>query len=327
MLKPILTGEYSHFLPVILCLAFVGFTILFDSDLTLQIAGCMVITIIWYTVRFGYENDIKYALKHGDYDTAQRLCESAMKRFSTDSFLLIHTALVYGAKGQFENSILLSSTAIEKGVRLPLAYLVRSSAHLSTHNLDQAESDCNAALSMLSSDTESACYFLKAEISARKGRFEEAIENLTAASKVHHHSPFVYSRRAEIFCRLADFDSAQHDLNLLNHCKTPYYVATKHCIQARLDLLQNKNESALENTTLAIALIEKPAVLASHGLALIRNGRLTEALAYLDKAISINRFDEEAYWFRGELHEKLGDIEKAKLDRAEAEKLGYLPYL
>ncbi len=71
MLKPILTGEYSHFLPVILCLAFVGITILLDLSLTVQIAGCLVITLIWYTARFG----------HGEttFDT-QLTMENSIKR-------------------------------------------------------------------------------------------------------------------------------------------------------------------------------------------------------------------------------------------------------
>lgn len=327
MLKPILTGEYSHFLPVILCLAFVGFTFLFDLNLTLQIAGCLVITLLWYTARFGYENDIRYAINNDEYDKAQRLCESAIERFPTDSFALVHAALVYAGNRQYEKAILLSSTAIEKGVRLPLAYVVRATAHVATNNLEEAESDCSAAFNMLSSDTESMCYFLKAEILTHKGRYEEAIENLTAASMVHYHSPHVYINRAENYCRLKDFESAQHDLDLLKHCKTSFSVAATHCIQARLDLMQHRRESALENTTAAVTLIETPAVLASHGFALLRNEKLTEALPYLDKAISMDRFDGEAFWFRAELHEKLGNTVKANLDRAEAEKFGYLPYL
>ncbi len=171
------------------------------------------------------------------------------------------------------------------------------------------------------------CYFLKAEILTHKGRYKEAVENLTAASKIHYHSPHIYINRAENYCRLMDFESAQHDLDLLKHCKTSFSIAATHCIQARLDLLQGKNDSALANTTAAVTLIETPAVLASHGLALLRNEKLTEALPYLDKAISMDRFDAEAFWFRAELHEKLGDTEKAKLDRANAEKFGYQPYL
>ncbi len=84
-----------------------------------------------------------------------------MKRFPTDSFPLVHAAIVYGSMRQFEKAISLSNLAIEKGVRLPLAYTVRATANVATNNLEQAESDCAAAFSMLSSDTESLCYFLK----------------------------------------------------------------------------------------------------------------------------------------------------------------------
>ncbi len=150
MFRSILTGEHSHFLPIVLCLGFIGITILFDLSLTFQIAGCLVITLLWYTARFGYENDIRYAINHDEYDKAQRLCESAMKRFPTDSFPIVHAAMVYAANRQFEKGISLSSTAIEKGVRLPLAYVVRASAHVATNNLEEAESDCSVAFNMLS---------------------------------------------------------------------------------------------------------------------------------------------------------------------------------
>ncbi len=48
---------------------------------------------------------------------------------------------------------------------------------------------------------------------------------------------------------------------------------------------------------------------------------------FLDKAISINKYYSEAYWFRSQLNEKLGQTEAAQADRKIAEDFHYIPYL
>jgi tetratricopeptide (TPR) repeat protein len=70
-----------------------------------------------------------------------------------------------------------------------------------------------------------------------------------------------------------------------------------------------------------------PPVVNTYGLILTRAGQLEKAKTVLDKAISLDPYFAEAYWFRHELHEKLGDIEQADKDKQVAQGYGYKPYI
>lgn len=327
MLKSLTTGEYSHFMPVLICLIFVGFAVLFNLNLTFQIAGCLLIILGWYMYRFGYEQEISHELKHGNYKEAVELCESAMEKYPTDSYALVYGAAAHAGLYNQEKAAELTSIAINKGVRLPLAYLIRAQANLFTNQFSRAEEDLANALGMMSTDTEVPCLILQAEIYTRQGNYPKAIATLTKAAGVVNHSAYVYINRAENHCRMRNFESAQHDLDVLKDCSTAFIKAARLCIEARLRLLKNEEDRALECTTEAIKILETPAMLASHGLTLTRSGNHSEALKFLNRSVQLDPYAPEARWFRGELHERMGDAPAAEEDKKFASEHGYVPYL
>jgi tetratricopeptide (TPR) repeat protein len=70
-----------------------------------------------------------------------------------------------------------------------------------------------------------------------------------------------------------------------------------------------------------------PSILTIYAKHLLSNGRSEEALVNLDRALSLNPFEREAYYFRHEVHEAMGNKELAEADKKIALDYGYRPYL
>src|SRR5262249_15299062 len=70
-----------------------------------------------------------------------------------------------------------------------------------------------------------------------------------------------------------------------------------------------------------------PMELTTRGLVASRAGTNVEALQVLTQAIELERYCAEAYWFRHQVYEAMGEHEKAEADRAVAEGYAYKPYM
>ncbi|HNM49636.1 MAG TPA: tetratricopeptide repeat protein, partial [Candidatus Obscuribacter sp.] len=97
--------------------------------------------------------------------------------------------------------------------------------------------------------------------------------------------------------------------------------------RALAKVLKGDVESGLADAIEANSIYpSRPDLLNILGLALIRNGQGGQAVEELNRAIELDPYNAESYWFRHLAYESLGQDELASADKAIAEKYCYKPY-
>jgi tetratricopeptide (TPR) repeat protein len=222
---------------------------------------------------------------------------------------------------------------IEGNCYLNLARLTRAAANLGLNKIDDANKDCETVIDQLavkpSAEELAYALMIKGVIHGRRLQFEEAIVNCTQALELQPAYHSLHIERAHCYCSLGRFQEALLELDILEEKKCSAYVtAFMLSNRARIHLRKGDLEQAVQNAEAATAVFQNiPAILSSYGLVLTRAGQLEKAQIVLDKAISLDPYFAEAYWFRHELYEKMGEPEKAKADKQVADGYDYKPYI
>jgi tetratricopeptide (TPR) repeat protein len=199
--------------------------------------------------------------------------------------------------------------------------------HMNQHQL--AKKECDKLFESVSARQVGLALLVQATIDTDLGNIEPAIDGMNTAIELNPDDRNYYVNRAYILSRAGRLAEAFEDIK---HADTLEKKTLSRGILesnlARLNLITNELQRALALTKTAIK--EAPtnsAILGTHGLMLLRNGIFDEAQRTLDKAIEIDKYNAEAYYFRAELHEKMGNIEEAEKDKKIALDFSYIPYL
>jgi tetratricopeptide (TPR) repeat protein len=209
----------------------------------------------------------------------------------------------------------------------------RAIANLNMNKVDIADEDCNFVIEQIvqkpSADELAYVLLVKGSIQCRRLQFEDALANFAHSLELRPAVQVDFIESANALCALGRFQEALSILDKLEQQECSEYITAYALInRARIHMRKGELGEALNHAEAANNMYRNiPGVLASYGLILTRAGQLEKAQAMLDKAISLDSYLADAYWFRHELYEKLGETEKAKADKQVAEGYDYKPYI
>lgn len=165
-------------------------------------------------------------------------------------------------------------------------------------------------------------------IHANLEHWDQAVADINAAVELAANSKLAFTNRAYLFGRLKRLEDAHADLDQALTIQTIQGTGYIESNRARLLIMEGKVEEALKFSTQAADEAPNMAnILATHGLVLLRNGKTEEAKVLLDRAIQLDPYEKEAFWFRSEYYEKVGDARNTQRDKSIARGFKYIPYL
>ncbi|MFZ5493839.1 MAG: tetratricopeptide repeat protein [Verrucomicrobiota bacterium] len=145
--------------------------------------------------------------------------------------------------------------------------------------------------------------------------FYGAIKDFTTAIDLLPVAYLAYSGRAEARIGLDDYTGAIEDFSVQIRAAHPFALERVYLKRGQARLALGEMEAAGEDFAAAIRTDPKfAAAHVFHSYALKYTGKLTEALAALDRAIELAPDHAQAYSARSWTHLELGDTEKALAD-------------
>jgi len=234
---------------------------------------------------------------------------------------------------RYNDAIADCNFVIDRKRNINTSYINRAVAKLNLNKLESADEDCDFVIEQItqkpSADELAYVLSVKGIIQCRRLQFEEALVNFAHSMELRPALQVNLIERANALCALGRFQEASSDLDKLEQKECSEYITAYALInRARIHLRKGEFEEALNHAEAAANMYQNiPTVLASYGLILTRAGQPEKAQVMLDKSISLDPYDAEAYWFRHELYEKMGESEKANADKKVAEGYEYKPYI
>ncbi|MBX9949600.1 MAG: hypothetical protein K2Y39_10560 [Candidatus Obscuribacterales bacterium] len=212
--------------------------------------------------------------------------------------------------------------------RPDLASLLRASILQAKNQNAIALAEVESLMGRVSSEYRPSALMLRGLIKCNLGNYDSAIDDINVALDVQPDWSELYINKGYIMARKGDLNGAVMNLALAKEKETAQSSGYVESNEARIHLISGHAERAVMLSSQAVELGPSRAALNStHGLMLLRNSRIEEAKTFLDKAIAQDPYEAEAFWFRAELYEKMGDTETAKKDQRIALDYGYIPYL
>lgn len=204
----------------------------------------------------------------------------------------------------------------------------------SMYKLDDARKEYEPIFGTLSHAELPFGLIVRAYAQVRTGKVDQAIEDMKRAVETMPKKQDGYLDLAYFHIIKVDLEKAQQYLDMVETGDS-FIESFRNSHQARLLLLNKEDSIAQENAKLAVEHAKRAVDLrpnsadsnAVYGVAMSRSGQHAEGLSKLNRAIDIDPYCAEAFWWRGEVHEKLGEQEKAEADKKVAKDFGYLPYL
>lgn len=262
------------------------------------------------------------------YEKALDDATTAIKYGQKDAGIFILQALALQGLYRYNEAMNILESDQVKNKDKTFVLLLKAYLLDAMNQFDAAYETCKSAFEEISADNLAYGLTIRSIIYSDLGRLDEAIDDADATLEIEPGGDYIYVNRAYFRGRQGDKAGAIEDLETLGSLVTPYTLGHLHSNRARISLLQGHLIDALESTKEAIKVANNPErFLSTHGLMLLRNGIFDEAKRTLDKAIEIDKYNAEAYYFRAELHEKMGNIEEAEKDKKIALDFGYIPYL
>jgi tetratricopeptide (TPR) repeat protein len=268
----------------------------------------------------------------GDYAKSIEWCDKAIIKLPNHPDPFITAAACYIALSQPEKAMDSCNKALSFSPNNAVAYLNRSMANLQLNKLEQALEDCTIALRNTNKRfilLLAHCYGAYGCIYARLGDIEKAIENCNTALSIYPKCQAALITRAHCFCVSKRFDDALIDLKT-NEGFAPNARSDGLALsnRARIHLKMRNIDIALKDAKKANELFpDCPPIIATLAKVLICDQQYNEALIHLSKAIELDTYYAEAYWFRYELYELMGQHDKGEADKEIALGYRYIPYL
>lgn len=271
-------------------------------------------------------------LNNGKQKEAIVLCEKIIANHPKDTSAYVNASAAYIALSQPEEALRFANKALELDPTLTRGFNNRSMANLQLNNLSASLEDIDQAISMTpKSDKAMLSHFLasRANVNARRGDADSALNDCNESLKLQPNSLFALLTRAHCYCLAKRYDEAIADLEKACPPSSPPlirgYALTS---RARVFMSQGNIEAALADANDSIVCCPDVApLIATRGLILTRAKQFDAAMADLNKAIELDSYLAEAYWFRHELYEAIGKPAEAESDKQIATKFQYHPYL
>ena len=192
-------------------------------------------------------------------------------------------SLVTKAKTAFQNlqhakSLSYASEAVNLDPWNAEALAYRATAYLSLDEPDKARKDVNQAI--LLDPTCSRAYLTRTMLWAEKSEVDEIIADATIVMRLDPEESMGPNNRSFGYFRKKEFAQAILDAKAAIKIAPDEFLAYENLAHAQL-----------------------------------MTGALDQALASLDKVLALKPLYERGYWFRSAVHQKKGDLAKAKADR------------
>ncbi|MBK8224358.1 MAG: tetratricopeptide repeat protein [Candidatus Obscuribacter sp.] len=276
------------------------------------------------------------------------------KVFQLAGYVLIQKHEFAAARAEFSESIRLAEG--------PVGWALSGQAALGLFKYDLCLSDCRRALSLnpdcvyalemkalalialnraeealscTNLAVERASYFerppalvARAFALLRGGDYEKALKDVSEAIEAAPERKDYFADRAYVHCLAKRYDDALADLERFSPFAKTLMQRSYHLgYRALAKVLKGDVESGLADAIEANNIYpSRPDLLNILGLALIRHGQTGQAVEELNRAIELDPYNAESYWFRHLAYESLGQDELASADKAIAEKYCYKPY-
>lgn len=156
------------------------------------------------------------------------------------------------------------------------------------------------------------------------GQYRRAVDDFSQAIKLDPKCASPIQARACALYKLGDYDSAMADFSRALEIDPNDSMTWSN--KADMYFHMSKYSEAFDAATKALDLDPyNTCAIANKGEAALRLGRYDEALSLLTKAIQRGPDvgKAESYFYRGELYEKIGKPELARVDKDTAKKLGF----
>ncbi|MBA3995307.1 MAG: hypothetical protein C0469_17445 [Cyanobacteria bacterium DS2.3.42] len=330
LLERLIKGNLSHLMPISLAVVWIVISFIAGTPIIYTILVLFVLIPLWCIYRFGYQFQVNQLLKGGKYQQAVDVCFKALQSFPDDTFLLVKIASAYESLGQYEKAEEYVEQAIQRGERLPEAYVVQTKT-IVHYYLEQQKNLIEASAANVEGAT--ARHVTPDQLAEEKIKYKAVLKSMETAFETQKLTPpFLNINLAYYFVQLGMVERAESELAKIEGNDNPKVRAYVLSNRARILLIRGENEKALELARQSTELLAPDSgLLTTYGLMLLRNDRVDEAISNFDKVISNTEAPPlaniEAHYFRAEALEKKGDTRKAEQDRETALRNGYVPYL
>lgn len=175
-------------------------------------------------------------------------------------------------------------------------------------------------------------YVLRAFVYQYKNKYPEALDDFTKAIEFKYRDPDdpgdkgqkIYGMRAACYLLMKNIDAAIADSN-----KALAMAPNDAQIMANRGAAYGAKKQyalAMKDYTRALQIDSSvPSTYEGIGEVCFKTGQYANAILYLNRAISLNSKDGEAYYFRGATHRALGKKLESENDFKRATELGYTP--
>ncbi len=210
--------------------------------------------------------------------------------------------------------------------------LERIQLEMKVHQTEKAISDFHSLMQNLTDKLpkEQMAHLLtfSSSIRMKERKFETAIQELTNSHQLDSTASFPLINRALCRMLLGQFEDAKRDLDIAQElaksvlervyvmCAKSTYLWKTGDLPGALRLACEANETRPNSAE----------ILSDLGLMQMLNGLNDEARDSLSKAIEIDSYSGDAYYYRYKLFEKMGLTELAAADKAKIEQWKYRPY-
>ncbi len=330
LLERLIKGNLSHVMPVLLAVVWIVISFIAGTPIIYTSLVLFGLIPLWCLYRFGYQFQVNQLIKSGKYQQAVEICNKALQSFPDDTFLLVKIASAYESLGQFEKAEEYVEQAIQRGERLPAAYIVQTKTIVHFY-LNQQKNLIEASAANAEGST--AKHVTPEQLAQEKIKYEAVLKAMETAFETQKPTPpFLNINLAYYFVQLGMVERGEAELAKLESNDNPKVRAYVLSNRARILLLHGENEKALELAKQSTELLSPDSgLLTTYGLMLLRNDRVDEAISIFDKVINNKEASTianiEAHYFRAEALDKKGDTRKAEQDRETALRNGYVPYL
>ncbi len=268
----------------------------------------------------------------GKFEESIKLSEKIIARHPKDTQAYVNVSAGYISLSKPVEAIDFADKALALDTTMAQAYNNRSMANLQLNNLSASLEDIDRAIKVTPSSSKAMqSHFLasRANVHARCGEADAAINDCNESLNLQPGSLFALLTRAHCYCLAKRYDDAIADLEKACPPSAPTlirgYALTS---RARVYLSKGNLEAALADANDSIICCPDVApLIATRGLILTRAKQFDKALVDLNKAIELDPYLAEAYWFRHELNEAMGLKEESASDKEIATKYQYRPYL
>ncbi|HEY9774859.1 MAG TPA: tetratricopeptide repeat protein [Planktothrix sp.] len=258
------------------------------------------------------------SIKLGNLDSAIADATTALnlKKNLYGAYVTLGTA--YILKRQYAKALDEAATAIARFGAFDSVVALKASALTSMNRLDEALDDCNQCLTLSTKKRDlPRLYVLRAAVYARKREIEKALEDCDKALEMDSQFFIALICRVYFYWLSKQYDKAEVQLQAL--AAKPLQGKQRASMltnRARVRAALGQTHEALDDANEALtSQPTAPPLLVSRGYVFWCARKYQAALDDLSKAIELDPYCAEAFWFRHRVYESMGEIIKAAADK------------